>query len=162
MCNLHRIAIHGCVNKCRKHIGCLSKTDRTYRTSIGTYRKSIGTLSNIYQKSIDYLSAIYRKSIQHLSKFYRTSIEHLSESIEHPSNIYWKSIKKLSEIYRQSIGNLLSIYLKSIENLSIIHTKHKNGSIPSHVAWNQEFLRRAIDLFKLYRLQYTRRPETPI
>ena len=32
------------------------------------------------------------------------------------------------------------IYFKFILNLLKIDIKHKNGSIPSHMAWNQEFL----------------------
>ena len=96
MCNLHGMPIHGWVNICREHIECLSKIDRTYRTSIDIYRKSIGTLSNIYRKSIDYLSAIYRKSI------------------EHPSNIYLKSIGNLSNIYRTSIDPPLNIYMYAV------------------------------------------------
>ena len=71
---------------------------------------------------VENLSKIYRKSIENLSKIYRKSIEHLSKSIENPSKIYRKSIENRSKIYRKSIE------------------KHKNGSIPSQMAWNWEFL----------------------
>ena len=71
----------------------------------------------------------------------------------------WVQCKNLlaasSNIYRTSIENLLIIYPSFIYNTKTAQYR---------AIWHEIkfFWYETIDLFKLYRLRYTRRPETPI